>query len=73
MIEAVFEDLKVKQRVFAEVEAVASETAVLLTNAPRRCRSPRMVENLQHPERVVGFHLQPGRVMPLLDRPRQRH
>ena len=32
VIEAVFEDLKVKQQVFAEVEAVVSETCILATN-----------------------------------------
>jgi hypothetical protein len=55
VIEAVFEDLKVKQQVFAEVEAVVSPTCVLRPT-PRRCRSRRWPRVSQHPERVVGFH-----------------
>ena len=35
---------------------------------PRRCRSPRWRADLQHPERVVGFHFfNPVAVMPLLE------
>ena len=35
---------------------------------PRRCRSPRWPRELQHPERVVGFHFfNPVAVMPLLE------
>ncbi|MFN8145988.1 MAG: 3-hydroxyacyl-CoA dehydrogenase NAD-binding domain-containing protein [Candidatus Nanopelagicales bacterium] len=67
VIEAVFEDLKVKQQVFAEVEAVVSETCVLLTNTSSLSVTA-MAENLQHPERVVGFHFfNPVALMPLLE------
>jgi 3-hydroxyacyl-CoA dehydrogenase/enoyl-CoA hydratase/carnithine racemase len=67
VIEAVFEDLKVKQQVFAEVEAVVSDTCVLLTNTSSLSVSA-MAENLQHPERVVGFHFfNPVALMPLLE------
>jgi len=67
VIEAVFEDLKVKQQVFAEVEAVVSETCVLLTNTSSLSVTA-MAENLQHPERVVGFHFfNPVAMMPLLE------
>ncbi len=67
VIEAVFEDLKVKQQVFAEVEAVVSDTCVLLTNTSSLSVT-QMAENLQHPERVVGFHFfNPVAMMPLLE------
>ena len=66
-IEAVFEDLKVKQQVFAEVEAVVSDTCVLLTNTSSLSVTA-MAENLAHPERVVGFHFfNPVALMPLLE------
>jgi 3-hydroxyacyl-CoA dehydrogenase/enoyl-CoA hydratase/carnithine racemase len=67
VIEAVFEDLKVKQQVFAEVEAVVSDTCVLLTNTSSLSVTA-MAENLEHPERVVGFHFfNPVALMPLLE------
>jgi 3-hydroxyacyl-CoA dehydrogenase/enoyl-CoA hydratase/carnithine racemase len=67
VIEAVFEDLKVKQQVFAEVEAVVSDTCVLLTNTSSLSVTA-MAENLVHPERVVGFHFfNPVALMPLLE------
>ncbi|MFC6238269.1 3-hydroxyacyl-CoA dehydrogenase NAD-binding domain-containing protein [Longivirga aurantiaca] len=67
VIEAVFEDLKVKQQVFAEVEAVVADTCVLLTNTSSLSVTA-MAENLQHPERVVGFHFfNPVAMMPLLE------
>jgi 3-hydroxyacyl-CoA dehydrogenase/enoyl-CoA hydratase/carnithine racemase len=67
VIEAVFEDLKVKQQVFAEVEAVVSDTCVLLTNTSSLSVTA-MAENLSHPERVVGFHFfNPVALMPLLE------
>lgn len=67
VIEAVFEDLKVKQQVFAEVEAVVSETCVLATNTSSLSVTA-MAEGLAHPERVVGFHFfNPVAVMPLVE------
>ncbi|WP_053353088.1 3-hydroxyacyl-CoA dehydrogenase NAD-binding domain-containing protein [Leucobacter musarum] len=67
VIEAVFEELGVKQQVFAEIEPIISETAVLATNT-----SSLSVEeigaNLAHPERLVGFHFfNPVAVMPLIE------
>ena len=67
VIEAVFEDLKVKQQVFAEVEAVVSETCILATNTSSLSVT-EMASGLAHPERVVGFHFfNPVAVMPLLE------
>lgn len=55
VIEAVFEEMGVKQKVFAEVEAVAPAHAVLATNTSSLSVS-EMASKLKHPERVVGFH-----------------
>lgn len=67
VIEAVFEELGVKQAVFGEVEPHLSETAVMATNT-----SSLSVEEigakLAHPERLVGFHFfNPVAVMPLIE------
>jgi 3-hydroxyacyl-CoA dehydrogenase/enoyl-CoA hydratase/carnithine racemase len=67
VIEAVFEELGVKQQVFAEVEAIVSETCVLATNTSSLSVG-EMAAQLRHPERVVGFHFfNPVAVMPLLE------
>ncbi|GAA0261341.1 3-hydroxyacyl-CoA dehydrogenase NAD-binding domain-containing protein [Saccharothrix mutabilis subsp. mutabilis] len=67
VIEAVFEDLGVKQKVFAEVEEHVSPEAVLATNTSSLSITD-MAAGLKHPERVVGFHFfNPVAVMPLLE------
>ena len=67
VIEAVFEELGVKQQVFAEVEAVVSAECVLATNTSSLSVS-EMAAKLRHPERVVGFHFfNPVAVLPLLE------
>jgi len=67
VIEAVFEDLAIKQAVFAELEAVVSETCVLATNTSSLSVT-EMSKHLAHPERVVGFHFfNPVAIMPLLE------
>jgi len=67
VIEAVFEEMKVKQQVFAEVEAVVKADAVLATNTSSLSIS-EMASKLAHPERVVGFHFfNPVAVLPLLE------
>ncbi len=55
VIEAVFEEIAVKQRVFAEVEAVVRPDCVLATNTSSLSVT-EMASGLAHPERVVGFH-----------------
>ena len=67
VIEAVFEELGVKQAVFADVEPHLAPGAVLATNT-----SSLSVEaigaGLRHPERLVGFHFfNPVAVMPLVE------
>ncbi|SEK92026.1 3-hydroxyacyl-CoA dehydrogenase NAD-binding domain-containing protein [Streptacidiphilus jiangxiensis] len=67
VIEAVFEEMGVKQQVFAEVEAVVSPTCILATNTSSLSVS-EMASKLEHPERVVGFHFfNPVAVLPLLE------
>lgn len=67
VIEAVFEDLAVKKQVFAQVEAVVKPECVLATNTSSLSVSA-MAADLEHPERVVGFHFfNPVSVMPLLE------
>jgi len=67
VIEAVFEELSVKQQVFAEVEAVVSAECVLATNTSALSVT-EMTAELQHPERVVGLHFfNPVAVLPLLE------
>ncbi len=67
VIEAVFEELEVKKRVLAEVEAVVSDTCVLMTNTSSLSVSA-MAADLAHPERVVGFHFfNPVAVLPLVE------
>ncbi len=67
VIEAVFEEMGVKQDVFAELEAVVSPEAILATNTSSLSVT-EMASKLQHPERVVGFHFfNPVAVLPLLE------
>ncbi len=67
VIEAVFEDLAVKKRVFAELEAVVTPECVLATNTSSLSVGA-MAEDLAHPGRVVGFHFfNPVEVMPLVE------
>jgi 3-hydroxyacyl-CoA dehydrogenase len=67
VIEAVFEELAVKQQVLAEVEAEVSAECVLATNTSSLSVS-EMAAGLAHPERVVGFHFfNPVAVLPLVE------
>ncbi|HKX67982.1 MAG TPA: 3-hydroxyacyl-CoA dehydrogenase NAD-binding domain-containing protein [Intrasporangium sp.] len=67
VIEAVFEELSVKQRVFAELESIVGIDCVFATNTSSLSIS-EMASGLAHPHRVVGFHFfNPVAVMPLLE------
>lgn len=67
VIEAVFEEMSVKKTVWAQVEAIVSAECVLATNTSSLSIT-EMASELQHPERVVGFHFfNPVAVMPLLE------
>lgn len=67
VIEAVYEEVGVKQQVFGEIEKIIADDAILATNT-----SSLSVEEigakLEHPERLVGFHFfNPVAVMPLIE------
>jgi len=67
IIEAVFEELAVKQDVFARFEKIVPETAILATNTSSLSVS-EIGAKLAHPERLVGFHFfNPVAVMPLIE------
>src|SRR5580692_5788263 len=67
VIEAVFEEIAVKQKVFAEVEAVVRPDCVLATNTSSLSVT-EMASGLAHPDRVVGFHFfNPVAMMPLVE------
>lgn len=67
VIEAVFEEMHIKQEVFAQAEAVVSPTCILATNTSSLSIT-EMASKLKHPERVVGFHFfNPVAILPLLE------
>ena len=67
IIEAIFEELSLKQELFKKLEVIVSPECVLATNTSS-LSVERMSEGLKNPERVVGFHFfNPVAVMPLLE------
>ncbi len=67
VIEAVFEELAVKQAVFSSLEAVVSDECLLVTNTSSLSVA-EMANGLRHPERVVGMHFfNPVSVLPLVE------
>jgi 3-hydroxyacyl-CoA dehydrogenase / enoyl-CoA hydratase / 3-hydroxybutyryl-CoA epimerase len=67
VIEAVFEDLGLKQRVLAEVEPVLHKSAVYASNTST-IPIARIAQAAKRPERVLGMHFfSPVHKMPLLE------
>ncbi len=67
VIEAIFEELSLKQELFKKLETIVSAECVLATNTSS-LSVEKMSEGLKNPERVVGFHFfNPVAVMPLLE------
>jgi 3-hydroxyacyl-CoA dehydrogenase len=67
VIEAVFEELTIKQDVFAKLEEVVREDCILATNTSS-LSVDAIGAKLKHPERLVGFHFfNPVAVMPLVE------
>jgi 3-hydroxyacyl-CoA dehydrogenase/enoyl-CoA hydratase/carnithine racemase len=67
IVEAVFEELSIKQKLFKDLEAIISPECILATNTSS-LSVEKMGEGLKNPERVVGFHFfNPVAVMPLLE------
>lgn len=67
VIEAIFEELTLKQDLFKKLEKIVSPECILATNTSS-LSVERMSEGLANPERVIGFHFfNPVAVMPLLE------
>ncbi|HAA02671.1 MAG TPA: 3-hydroxyacyl-CoA dehydrogenase [Syntrophobacteraceae bacterium] len=67
VIEAVFEEMKIKKLVFSAAELVVKPDCILATNTSSLSIS-EMAADLKHPERVVGFHFfNPVAVLPLVE------
>ena len=67
VLEAVFEDLEIKQEVFAELEQIVRDDCVLATNTSALSITD-MAAELGRPERVAGMHFfNPVALMPLLE------
>lgn len=67
VIEAVFEDMGVKQDVLQRVEAVLADDAIIATNTSYLDIN-EMASPLRNPERVIGLHFfNPADVMKLLE------
>ena len=67
VIEAVSEDIKIKESVFKELDSIVSDNAVLATNTSSL--SVKEISNFsKNPERVIGMHyFSPVEKMPLLE------
>lgn len=55
VVEAVFEDLEIKKKVFARLEASCRPDAILATNTSSFLVTD-LAKDLKHPERMVGLH-----------------
>lgn len=67
VIEAIIENLDIKQKVFADLEARLSETAILASNTSSLSIAS-IASACQRPERVVGIHFfNPAPLMPLVE------
>jgi len=67
VIEAILEDLAVKQQAFTALEGATGPSAVLATNTSSLSVTA-IAAPCQHPERVVGVHFfNPAPVMPLVE------
>lgn len=67
VLEAVIEDLNIKQTLFRELEAQVEPTCVFATNTSSLSVGA-MARGLKHPERVVGMHFfNPATRMPLVE------
>ena len=73
VIEAIFEELSLKQELFKTLETIVSPECVLATNTSS-LSVEKMSIGMKNPERVVGFHFfNPVAVMPLLEIARTSH
>jgi len=67
VIEAIVEKLEVKQKVFAELDALLTPSTILASNTSSLSITA-IASACQHPERVVGLHFfNPATLMPLVE------
>jgi 3-hydroxyacyl-CoA dehydrogenase / enoyl-CoA hydratase / 3-hydroxybutyryl-CoA epimerase len=67
VVEAVFEDLELKQKVLREIESAASDSVVLASNTST-IPIARLAEASSRPENVIGLHFfSPVEKMPLVE------
>ena len=67
VIEAIFEELSLKQKLFKDLEKIITPECILATNTSS-LSVEAMAEGLANPERVIGFHFfNPVSIMPLLE------
>lgn len=67
VIEAVSEDPKVKQKVFADLESKVREDTIIATNTSS-INISSLAKTARHPERFVGMHFfNPVQMMPLVE------
>ena len=67
VLEAVFEEMSIKKQVLADLEKHVSDSCVLATNTSSLSVT-QMAADLDHPQRVVGFHFfNPVAVLPLVE------
>ena len=66
VVEAIVENLDAKRELFRQLEDVVGDDCILATNTSSLSIT-EMAADLEHPERVVGFHFfNPVAVMPLV-------
>ncbi|MCG6885178.1 MAG: 3-hydroxyacyl-CoA dehydrogenase, partial [Silicimonas sp.] len=67
VIEAVFEDMAIKTKLLADLDAILPPDAIIATNTSYLDIN-EMAAALNHPERVLGLHFfSPADIMPLLE------
>src|SRR6185503_10271411 len=67
VIEAVFEDLKLKQQMVSDIEALGNANLVFATNTSS-IPIKDIAQNAKRPERIIGMHyFSPVEKMPLLE------
>ena len=67
VVEAILEDLDVKRKLFADLEAIVAPGTILATNTSS-ISITSIARDLSHPERVVGMHFfNPAPIMKLVE------
>lgn len=67
VIEAIIEDLGIKQKLFSELEDIVASDAILATNTSSLSVTA-IAGGLKHPERMVGLHFfNPAPLLPLVE------